>query len=149
MTRRNAPSRRRTSALAASVARSPCATRILVDGLLNDFVTLSQREKERLASTFPPFDGIDLALATHDHYDHVTPHVIIDYLAHSPSTLFASLVETVDLLRDVPGRAAVSDRILGIPNAGVTAEPSIPGARVTAFPVRHSGVGDNLAFLVT
>jgi L-ascorbate metabolism protein UlaG (beta-lactamase superfamily) len=124
-------------------------TRVLVDGLLHDFVALASREKERLDRAEPPFDGIDLALTTHEHFDHVTPRVAVDYLRHSPSTSFVSLPETVDLLRQVPGSESVIDRAFGIPFvAGTTAEFDSPGVHVTVFPVRHSGAGNNLAFLV-
>jgi L-ascorbate metabolism protein UlaG (beta-lactamase superfamily) len=124
-------------------------TRVLVDGLLHDFVALSSREKERLDRAEPPFDGIDLALTTHEHFDHVTPRVAVDYLMHSPSTLFVSLPETVDLLSEVPGFSSVADRAFVIPFVeGTTAEFDSPGVHVTAFPVRHSGAGNNLAFLV-
>ncbi len=124
-------------------------TRVLIDGLLRDLVALSDREKGRLERAEPPFDGVGLALATHEHFDHVTPRVVVEYLTHSPSTVFVSLVETVGLLRDVPGFASVADRTFAIPFIeGSTAEFEIPGARVTAFCVRHSGEGNNLAFLV-
>ncbi|MCX6100251.1 MAG: hypothetical protein NTV92_02275 [Candidatus Bipolaricaulota bacterium] len=76
-------------------------TRVLIDGLLNDVVSLSVRDEDRLTRAEAPFDGIDLALATHEHYDHVTPGVVVEHLAHSPCTLFASLTETVDLLARV------------------------------------------------
>ncbi len=124
-------------------------TRVLIDGLLNDVVLLSARDKERLARAEAPFDGIDLALATHEHYDHVTPGVVVEHLAHSPCTLFASLTETVDLLKCVPGYDGIADRVVAIPfTEGAGADLDIDGIHVTAFSVRHSGAGDNLAFLI-
>ena len=124
-------------------------TRVLIDGLLNDVVSLSVRDKERLARAEAPFDEIDLALATHEHYDHVTPRVVVEHLTHSSSTVFASLIETVDLLEDVPGYDGVADRVVAIPfTEGAGADLDVDGIHVTAFSVRHTGAGDNLAFLI-
>jgi len=124
-------------------------TRIVIDGLLRDAIALSPTEKARLARAEPPFDGIDLALATHEHYDHVTPELVVEYLTSSRSTLFASVAETVDLLERVPGYATIADRVVGIPfEDGRSADLYLAGVHVTAFSVRHGGEGVNLAFLI-
>jgi L-ascorbate metabolism protein UlaG (beta-lactamase superfamily) len=123
--------------------------KIVIDGLLRDAIALSPTEKLRLARAEPPFDGIDLALATHEHYDHVTPEFVIEHLTRSPSTLFASVTETVGLLECVPGYAAVADRVVGIPfESGRSVDLHLGGVHVTAFSVRHGGEGVNLAFLI-
>jgi L-ascorbate metabolism protein UlaG (beta-lactamase superfamily) len=124
-------------------------TKIVIDGLLRDAIALSATEKEHLARAEPPFDGIALALATHEHYDHVTPEFVVEYLTSSRSTLFASVAETVDLLERVPGYAAIADRVVGIPfEDGRSADLYLAGVHVTAFSVRHGGEGVNLAFLI-
>lgn len=124
-------------------------TKIVIDGLLRDAIALSATEKAHLARAEPPFDGVDLALATHEHYDHVTPEFVVEHLTCSPSTLFASVTETVDLLECVPGVAEIADRVVGIPfEDGRSASLYLAGVHVTAFSVRHGGEGVNLAFLI-
>jgi L-ascorbate metabolism protein UlaG (beta-lactamase superfamily) len=124
-------------------------TKIVIDGLLRDAIALSATEKAHLARAEPPFDGIALALATHEHYDHVTPEFVVEYLTRSRSTLFASVAETVDLLERVPGYAAIADRVVGIPFEDArSASLYLAGVHVTAFSVRHGGEGVNLAFLI-
>lgn len=124
-------------------------TRILVDGLLRDAVMLSAREKRRIAAAEPPFDRIDLALATHEHYDHVTPAFVVEHLTASPSTFFGCVSETVPLLEVVPGYEAIADRVVAVPFVeGRSADLVLADVHVMAFPVRHSGDGSNLAWLV-
>ncbi len=124
-------------------------TRVLVDGLVRDAVMLSAREKQRIAAAEPPFEDIDLALATHEHYDHVTPSYVVEHLTASPGTVFASVAEIVPLLEPVPGYAAIADRVVAVPFVeGRSTDLVLAGVHVTAFPVRHQGDGSNLAWLV-
>jgi len=124
-------------------------TKIVIDGPLRDAMAFSPTEKARLARAEPPFDRIALALATHENYDHVTPEFVVEHLTSSRSTLFALLTETVDLLRCVPGYAAIADRVVGIPfEDGRSADLYLAGVHVTAFSVRHGGEGAHLAFLI-
>jgi hypothetical protein len=123
-------------------------TKIVIDGLLRDAIAFSPTEKARLARAEAPFDRIALALATHEHYDHVTPEFVVEHLTSSRSTLFASLTETVDLLECVPGYAAIADRVVGIPfEDGRSADLYLAGVHVTAFSSRHGGESAHLAFV--
>ena len=78
----------------------------------------------------------------------MTPEFVVEHLTNLPSTLFASLTETVDLLECVPGVAAIADRVVGIPfEDGRSADLCLAGVHVTAFSVRHGGEGAHLAFV--
>ena len=79
----------------------------------------------------------------------MTPEFVVEHLTNLPSTLFASLTETVDLLECVPGYAAIADRVVGIPfEDGRSADLCLAGVHVIAFSSRHGGEGVNLAFLI-
>lgn len=52
----------------------------------------------RVRSAQPPFDGVDVVLATHVHEDHFEPGAVADYLHSSPNTRFASSHQAVEQL---------------------------------------------------
>ena len=51
-----------------------------------------------LVDSQPPFDGVDLILATHEHADHFSPELVRDYLRDNPHTLFVSTKGAVEQL---------------------------------------------------
>ena len=51
----------------------------------------------------PPFDGVDLILATHEHHDHFSPELVGRYMKENPQTLFVSTGSAVDQLIALDG----------------------------------------------
>lgn len=51
-----------------------------------------------LLDSQPPFDGVDLILATHEHHDHFDPELVLHYLQNNPETLFAATPNAVDAI---------------------------------------------------
>lgn len=76
--------------------------RVLIDGLHRrygpEYAYLPDAELEKIETAKPPFEKIDLLLVSHMHGDHFHPESIGRYLANSPSTVFASSQQVVDLL---------------------------------------------------
>jgi L-ascorbate metabolism protein UlaG (beta-lactamase superfamily) len=46
----------------------------------------------------PPFDGVDLILATHEHGDHFSPELVSRYMAENPQAMFVSTRSAVEQL---------------------------------------------------
>lgn len=73
-------------------------TKILIDGIFEGFPGYAQPpdEVERLLSAQPPFDGIDLILATHDHADHFSAERVCQHLQTDPEAVFVSTEAAAD-----------------------------------------------------
>ena len=76
--------------------------RVLIDGLHRlykpEYAYLPDAEREKIETAKAPFEKIDVLLVSHMHGDHFHPESIGRYLANSPSTVFASSQQVVDLL---------------------------------------------------
>jgi L-ascorbate metabolism protein UlaG (beta-lactamase superfamily) len=76
---------------------------VLIDGLFGPeaeaFHVPPVADLEALRAARPPFDGVDLILATHWHEDHLDPAAVASYLAASPATRFMSTPQAVERLR--------------------------------------------------
>jgi L-ascorbate metabolism protein UlaG (beta-lactamase superfamily) len=46
----------------------------------------------------PPFDGVELILATHDHRDHFSPDLVLRYMEANPQAVFISTQSAVEQL---------------------------------------------------
>lgn len=75
---------------------------VLIDGLHRrygpEYAYLPDAEREKIETAKPPFEKIDLLLVSHMHGDHFHPESVGRYLANSPSTVFASSQQVVDLV---------------------------------------------------
>jgi L-ascorbate metabolism protein UlaG (beta-lactamase superfamily) len=124
-------------------------SKVLIDALVNEGVLLTPNERVRLCAALPPFDDVDLALATHAHYDHFDVPYTAEFLARSPETVLISLDESIDKLRTRPEFDAISTRLTGMPfQPGVRTEFHVAGIRVIAFAIGHGFGRSNLAFLL-
>jgi len=134
------------------------SARVMIDGMVVEPFSIYGGLSEELSSRFyraeGPFEGIQLALASHQHHDHNQPGPACQFLQQSTGTRFVSSSQVVDLIRE-KCRQFVSTspriRIVG-PKDGDSVEIESDGARVTAFPISH-GVGkyaslQNFAHLV-
>lgn len=76
--------------------------KVLVDALVGqsvEYVALDGDLRRRMERASPPFDGVDLVLATHEHGDHFAAGAVGRYLLSNPAATFVSTPEAVSQLR--------------------------------------------------
>lgn len=90
-----------------------CGSRAaIVDGLFREGVRGHERIpaalREKIESAAPPFDRIEVILATHSHADHFDAAAVARHLGANPRARFAGIPEMASLLP--PGRAEAITR---------------------------------------
>lgn len=86
-----------------------------------------------------PFDGVDVALATHFHEDHFDPDAVAEYLRASKGTRFASTPQAVERL--VARAPELAPRAVAVEAPeGVRVAHDFAGVRVEAFGLSHGRV---------
>ncbi len=118
-------------------------TRIMIDGLVVDTYSVYGGLPPEVAAEFNavsgPFEGIDLALASHRHHDHNQPAHACRFLQNSDPTRFASSAQVLGLMREkCRSFVTTSPRVSEIdPQYGEPAVLTAGGATITAFPLSH------------
>jgi L-ascorbate metabolism protein UlaG (beta-lactamase superfamily) len=96
---------------------------------------------ERMQSNDPPFDGVDLLVASHGHADHFDPGLVHEYLATHPEVTFVGSAATVAMLQDSTGQrfTEVEDRVTVVnPAWGETGEISVGSIKARFLTLNHS-----------
>ena len=130
--------------------------KVLIDGILAGFpseYSLPAEVTDLLYNSKPPFDKIDLILATHAHDDHFDVDQVTAYLAGNPETVFISTQEAADmtLLLD----STLSGQVIAVPlKSGESQELEVNGIQIKTYDISHGyGPGGetypNLGFLVS
>lgn len=102
------------------------ADKVLIDGLFREgiegYATLDPEWRESVETAQPPFDTVDVVLATHHHADHFHPLAVCRYLDSNPIAMFASTQQALDQMRSacdnpssLTGRAKLAMRQDGTP----------------------------------
>jgi len=126
---------------------------ILIDALFDGFpgaYTLPAPVREPLLAGHPPFDGIDLILATHDHADHFSAAAVRRALESNPRAVFVGPAAAAAALTGLGDRARALDV-----EVGQRRTMEVNGIRIDAMRLSHGtpppGRPDivNLAYLVT
>lgn len=130
---------------------------VIVDGLyrgLRGYVAPTEEQRRARERAAPPFDEIDLVLATHHHGDHFDAEVVARHLAANPRGVLISTPTAVDLVggnrEDLPG---FSDRLRPVyPREGESIHLEVGDIDVEVLNLHH-GRGrkppvENLGFLV-
>ncbi|MDX1643244.1 MAG: MBL fold metallo-hydrolase [Thermoanaerobaculia bacterium] len=116
---------------------------LLVDALfgtgIDGYAALPEGERAVLESGRPPYDDVDLALATHYHADHYDADAVARFLAANPRAVFVSTQQAVDELRDLDaGEAAIGRRAFGYRlDEGEVERRSIDGIDLRLFQLHH------------
>lgn len=123
--------------------------KILIDGLFGGLeagdYALPADELDLLLKAQPPFDGIDLILATHDHGDHFSADMVCQYLKASPATEFVSTVAAANAVR-AAGCPATSINLQQGQKSGMV----VNGLGLEAMFMSHGDLTyENLGYLVT
>lgn len=132
--------------------------KILIDALVDDGVagypTPPPEIQAKLEAAEPPFDRVDLVLATHFHGDHFGPRAVARHLAANPRARFVSTPQAVERLRQLLGESSsILARVRGVyPAEGRRETVEHPGAAVTVLNLHHGRDRrppvENLGFLI-
>lgn len=98
----------------------------------------------------PPFDGVDLILITHNHYDHFHAGTLGKALEASPAAVVATTAQTVaDMERSYAGFAGVKERIKGFdPARGERMQVTLNGIGLEVLNLPHGATPDNVGFII-
>ncbi len=125
--------------------------KILIDAFFwgVDKQATSPQDVERMVNAQPPYDGIDLILATHAHDDHFDPRMIGGCLESNPGAIFVSTEESVSKLQErYENFDAVQDRARGIHlERGASQQLVLNGIALEILPLPHDHIL-NLGFIV-
>ncbi len=129
---------------------------VMIDGLFgpeaDGYHTPPRAALEAVRAARPPFDRVDVALATHYHEDHFDPEAVASYLRASERTWFASTPQAVErLVVHAPDTAA---RAVAVETPeGVRVARDFGAVRAEAFGLSHGKVNyadvQNLGWVVT
>jgi L-ascorbate metabolism protein UlaG (beta-lactamase superfamily) len=97
----------------------------------------------------PPFDGVDLILATHEHLDHFDSELVLQYLQNNPDTEFASTPNAVEAILALD--SSLLTRLTAIDlNAGEQEQLTIADINLEAMYLSHGIPGiQNLGYILT
>ena len=124
--------------------------KILLDALYPGDV--SPETLALMESAEPPFDGIDLVLATHDHFDHFGPQSVGKHLSNNPEAVFVSTDSAVEMLRQgYDGFDEIEERVIPIHvRRGSTVHKTVDGIELEMLSLSHGMEGYlNMGFLIT
>jgi L-ascorbate metabolism protein UlaG (beta-lactamase superfamily) len=109
--------------------------KVLIDAIFAGFppgYTLPFNDKTLLLNAKPPFDQVDLILATHDHADHFSAGMLRQHMQSNPNAVFISTTQAASQLTDFGDRVIAVDPVAGTP---VYAEAN--GIQVEAIYLSH------------
>jgi len=89
----------------------------------------------------PPFDGVDLQIASHGHADHFNPSMMYAYLTQHPEVTFVSSARAVAVLRDSAGTGyeGIGPQVREVnPEWGGSTEVTVDGIRARFLTLNHA-----------
>ncbi|MEE8523164.1 MAG: MBL fold metallo-hydrolase [Thermoanaerobaculia bacterium] len=116
---------------------------VLIDAFVTEpyagYGALPSEVYQRMLAGEPPFEQVQLALASHVHRDHFQPEAAGAFLEKHPETLFASSPQVIEALRDgYEGSAEIEDRLRVVwPDSEQTETLERDGIRVDFFRLSH------------
>jgi L-ascorbate metabolism protein UlaG (beta-lactamase superfamily) len=124
--------------------------KIIFDGLLN--FDISKENQIKMVKAEPPFNNIDLVLATHDHADHFDANIVGRHLLNNKKAIFISTEQALkELQTEFDKFNKISDRVISIyPNEGEKISNIINGIELEIYNLRHglNSTMQNLGFLI-
>ncbi len=132
-------------------------TKVLVDALfpgIRHYPKLTEDTRAELLAARPPFDEVDLVLATHSHEDHFGPAETLAFLSASPNAVLVTTPQAVARLTAAADfDPAIRARVHAIhPAEGASQTVSASGASVEVLNLHHGHERrppiDNLGFVI-
>ncbi|MBC8507112.1 MAG: MBL fold metallo-hydrolase [Anaerolineales bacterium] len=124
--------------------------KIIIDALFNGIppgYAPPEEVTNAILNGEPPFDGLDIILATHNHEDHFSNGLVRQALENHPEAVFVSSYEAV---ATIPSAEDYHDRIvpINIDRGGRWAE-IVHDIGLEALHISHGGGVLNLGFIIT
>jgi len=122
-------------------------TRILFDPLFRlenaEYLAVPDHIENALVSGEPPFDGVDALMITHNHVDHFSPNLVLNFLTLNPAVRLYAPAQVIEKLQsfgasqeaDLPHRA--TGLYLSLDGAPLSQETD--GMKVEFLRIPHSG----------
>lgn len=114
--------------------------KVLIDAIfsgINSIYKLPITVQSLLVHALPPFDDIDLILATHYHPDHFSASMVQTHMQNNPKAVFVSTSQVTNQIKDFGDRVITLDASVGNP---VLKE--INGIQVEAIYLSHGSVAN-------
>lgn len=109
--------------------------KVLIDGLFSGFHGVYQlplNVQSLLVHALPPFDDIDLIIATHNHGDHFSASMVQTHMQNNPQAMFVSTSQVTNQIK------GFDDRVITLEgSAGNPAQKEINGIQVEAIYLFH------------
>ncbi|MCI0391279.1 MAG: MBL fold metallo-hydrolase [Acidobacteria bacterium] len=129
--------------------------KVLIDALFREgvgrYAVLSPATRELVEQGRSPFDGVDVALATHYHDDHFDAGAVLAHLTHNPQAFFFSTNQAANKLRATGQFDAFKTRVVAaLPKEGERYHSGHRSLYVQLLNIHH-GRGrpiENLGFIV-
>lgn len=129
--------------------------KVLVDALyrsgVSGYVVHSPEVRKLLEQGLPPFDNLDLVLATHYHADHFDPDAVGIHLLSDLDAAFVTTKQAADQMRSYKGFRNIQARVKGfLPNEGEEDVFEHNGIRLHILNLHHGRTRpvENLGFLI-
>jgi L-ascorbate metabolism protein UlaG (beta-lactamase superfamily) len=108
---------------------------------------------QRMETGQAPFDGVDIALVTHDHSDHFSLGSALRFLERNPDAVLVAAADAAAAIQFVvEDRPGIRERVISIElEPGTVSEREVAGIRLKIFRTLHSGnreAPQNLMYLV-
>jgi len=129
--------------------------KVLVDGLFReggDYASLPLEWRETVETAQPPFDTVDVVLATHHHADHFHALAVCRFLDSNPLAEFVSTRQALDQMRSAcDNPAALAGRVkAGLLSDGSSATIVLDELRIESVFLHHGAASpvENIGFLI-
>jgi L-ascorbate metabolism protein UlaG (beta-lactamase superfamily) len=112
--------------------------KVLIDAMFEGFPPGYEQPlmiQSLLLNAEPPFDNVDLILATHDHADHFSAEMVRQHMQNNSNAVFISTTQATSQLADFGDRVIAVDPVAGTP---VNTEAN--GIQVEAIYLSHGTV---------
>ena len=120
------------------------SSKVMIDALHNNpwgYQSTPDEALEAMIAGQPPFDGVDLLIASHDHADHFNARWVHRYLLHQPDVVFVSSERAVNALEDSAGAeyGRIQSQVLNVnPQWGGCDELAVDGIRARFLTLNHA-----------